>query len=94
MSEQAPQPQKTSPNAALERRVLLARAALLWEQTWPRLGPAIYLIGTVAALGLFDIPYWISPWLHAAVLAGFALALMTSGKRATVLAAIPRRSPR
>lgn len=78
MSEQAPQSQKTSPNAALERRVLLARAALLWEQTWPRLGPAIYLIGTVAALGLFDIPYWISPWLHAAVLAGFALALLAA----------------
>jgi uncharacterized protein (TIGR02302 family) len=68
---------RTGSKPRIERRVALARAALLWERfwggTWPASGIAMAFIAA-ALFGLFTI---VPGWLHALILAGvlFALAL-------------------
>ncbi|MEX2298424.1 MAG: DUF4175 family protein, partial [Dongiaceae bacterium] len=59
----------------LGARLALARAALLWERLWPLLWPAIGIIGLFALFAIFDIGPAVPGWLHAALLAGFAIAL-------------------
>ena len=39
-------------HSRLERRVVLARAAILWERVWPRLWPASGIVGGFVALAL------------------------------------------
>ena len=42
-------------NSRIERRIAFARAALLWERTWPRLWPATGIVGAFVALALLGI---------------------------------------
>jgi uncharacterized protein (TIGR02302 family) len=61
--------------SALERRLVLARLALLWERAWPALWPAVGVAGAFLALALFDLPARLPSLLHAALLALFAAGL-------------------
>jgi uncharacterized protein (TIGR02302 family) len=61
------------------RRLLaLASAALLWEQLWPRLWPAACVLGAFLALALFDILPVLPDWLHAGILALFAVGFVAA----------------
>jgi hypothetical protein len=60
------------PNAALERRRLLARAALLWEAVWPRLWPALGLLGVFLVLALLGLPPFLPGGWHMLLLAAVA----------------------
>ena len=66
------------PHSAFGRRLvvrlLLARAALLWELIWPALWPSLCTLGVFGVVALFDILPVLPGALHAAVLALFALA--------------------
>ncbi|WP_051340101.1 TIGR02302 family protein [Azospirillum halopraeferens] len=53
----------------------LARAALLWERLWPALWIPAALVGAFLALALLNILPMLPGWLHAAVLAVFAVAI-------------------
>jgi Domain of unknown function (DUF4175) len=62
-----------TPNpASLERRRLLARAALFWEGVWPRLWPALALLGTFLVLALLGLPPLLPGAWHLLLLAGAA----------------------
>ena len=58
------------------QRLWLARAALLWERLWPALMPAVALVGLFLALALSDVLPDLDGYLHAGLLAGFALAFI------------------
>ena len=60
------------PKAALERRRLLARAALLWEAVWPRLWPALGLLGVFLVLALLGLPSLLPGGWHMLLLAAAA----------------------
>src|SRR5580658_4741004 len=60
------------PRTGLERRLGLARLALLWERVLPALGPAAAVPGLFLALALFDLPARLPGYLHAALLACLA----------------------
>ena len=60
------------PEAALERRRLLSRAALLWEQVWPRLWPALGLLGLFLVLALLGLPPLLPGGWHLLLLAAAA----------------------
>jgi len=74
-----------APAAALTRRLALARAALFWERLWRLAWPLPALLTTFVGLALFDVLPRLPGWLHAAVLAGFVLALGWFGFRLRVL---------
>jgi uncharacterized protein (TIGR02302 family) len=81
-----------APQRLLVRRVLLSRAALVWEQVWPSLWPMLCVIGFFLAAALFDLAELVPPILHAAILAGFALAFVAAaiwGLRALVWPDVP-----
>lgn len=61
----------------VERRITLARAALLWERVWSGLWPASGIVAAFCAAALFGLFTIIPGWLHAMALAFalFALAL-------------------
>ena len=65
--------------SSLGRRLLLARAALLWERIWPSLWPAAGVVGTFLVLALFDVPARLPSAVQALLLAvtgvGLAAAL-------------------
>jgi uncharacterized protein (TIGR02302 family) len=65
-------PAALPPRAGLERRLGLARLALLWERLVPAVGPAAAVAGLFLALALFDLPARLPGFLHAALLAAFA----------------------
>ncbi len=74
-------------------RVALARLALLWEALWPALWPAAAVASSFVVLVLLDALPQVAGWLHALILAGFALAflwLLWGGLRAIRLP--PRQS--
>lgn len=60
--------------AALEQRRLLARAALLWEAVWPRLWPALGVLGGFVVLALLDLPQLLPGAWHLLLLAGAGAA--------------------
>ncbi|GAA0589997.1 hypothetical protein GCM10009416_30670 [Craurococcus roseus] len=60
------------PEAALERRRLLSRAALLWESVWPRLWPALGLLGLFLVLALLELPQALPGGWHTLLLAAVA----------------------
>ena len=56
--------------ARVERHILFARAALLWERTWPALWPASAIVGLFLAAGLLDLFAYV-PWqIHTLLLLG------------------------
>ncbi|MDJ0386669.1 TIGR02302 family protein [Roseomonas sp. E05] len=59
----------------LARGLRLARLALGWEALWPRLWPALGVIGLFLLAAWSGLFLHLPPWLHLALLAGFALAL-------------------
>ena len=76
---------------ALERRLLLARLALLWERAWPALWPAVGIAGAFVALALFDLPARLPSLLHAALLAVFAALLIAAAIHAFRIFRLPDR---
>lgn len=67
----------TPPKAIIARwRVALSWLALAWEGLWPLLWPAAGLTGLWIVLALLDVPQQLPGWLHAALLAGFAAAVV------------------
>jgi uncharacterized protein (TIGR02302 family) len=59
----------------IERKLALARAALLWERLWPGMAPALGVIAAFLAVSLFDLWRHLPAWAHATGLGLFALAL-------------------
>ncbi|HZS82405.1 MAG TPA: TIGR02302 family protein [Stellaceae bacterium] len=57
-------------------RLALARSAILWERVWPALWPATGAAGLFLVLALFDAFDPLPGWLHAALLALFAGAVL------------------
>src|SRR6185503_10085488 len=55
-------------NSHIERWIAFARAALLWERTWPRLWPATGIVGAFVALALLGIFPHLPGVLHALIL--------------------------
>ena len=74
-------------DAALLRRLRLARLALGWERLAPSLTALLTLAALFLALALFDAPTLLPGWLHALALAGFAAA-------AAIILQRLRRTPR
>ncbi len=60
----------------LSRRRALARLALLFERLWPALWPPLGVAGLFVGLALFGIVGLLPPWLHAALLAVVAVAIL------------------
>jgi uncharacterized protein (TIGR02302 family) len=60
-------------NSRIERRIALARLAILWEQAWPNLWPASGIAGAFLALALLNLFAHLPVALHALLLiAAFA----------------------
>ena len=59
----------------LGRKLLLARAALIWERLWPAVWPATGLAGIFIALSLVEFWSFFSGWLHVAGLVVFGAAI-------------------
>jgi len=68
--------QGPAPERLLARRLFLSRAALGWELLWPALWPMLCVAGFFTAAALFDLPSLLPGIVHAAILAGFALAFV------------------
>jgi len=75
----------------IARRVRLARLALFWERLWPALWPAVGVVGLFLCLALFDPWDWLSPWLHAAILAALLIAFLAAVWRGRRAWAMPPR---
>ncbi|WP_160122344.1 DUF4175 domain-containing protein [Rhodovarius lipocyclicus] len=73
----------------LERRILLARVALGWEAFWPGAWPILGVVGVWVLFSLLDGPALLPGWLHAALLAVFALTVLGLLARAIRRAAWP-----
>ncbi|HUB97674.1 MAG TPA: TIGR02302 family protein [Stellaceae bacterium] len=63
---------------AFERRLRLARLAILWERVVPAFGPAVAVVGVFLALALFDLPAQLPGFLHAGLLAVMAALLVAA----------------
>ena len=57
----------------LERKVGLARLALVWESLWPRLMPVLSAVALFIAVAHLDLFAGLDPWVHTGLLAGLAL---------------------
>jgi uncharacterized protein (TIGR02302 family) len=57
-------------------RLLLARAALMWERVWPACWPALGVLGVFLVLGLFDLLPDLPGLLHATILLGLGAAFV------------------
>jgi len=68
---------------------MAARLILAWEQLWPALWPLVGVIGLFLALALFDLLQSLPGWLHAGLLAGFALALLFTAIKAVRALGLP-----
>jgi len=62
-------------------RVALAWCALAWESLWPALWPAVGVGGVFLSLALLGVFPWLPGWLHAGVMAGFAMAFVLALRR-------------
>jgi uncharacterized protein (TIGR02302 family) len=79
---------------ALSWRFRRARAALLWERTWPALWPVLFVLGLFLVAALFDLLPALPGKAHGGVLAAFALALAAAawrGWRAVSAGGLPDR---
>lgn len=77
---------------ALAWRRPLARGAILWEQLWPALAPALALFAVLLILALLDLPSLLAGWLHAALLGLSGLALLLVLWRGIIRIRMPSRS--
>lgn len=59
----------------LRRHLAATRAAAWWEALWASLWPLPAVAGLFVVLALFDLLPLLGGWMHAVVLAGFALAV-------------------
>lgn len=75
--------------SVLHRREALAALALLWERIWPAVWPAVGVIGMFIGLALLDILPALPGWLHIAMLAGFAFALVRAVLHAIAMVRMP-----
>jgi uncharacterized protein (TIGR02302 family) len=64
--------------ARVERTLMRARLALFWEQLWPRLVPALAVVAVFATIVFLDLLPSLPVWLHVAVLAVLASALIAA----------------
>lgn len=65
---------ETPPNQVIAGwRLALSWLARLWEDLWPKLWPAAGVVGLWIVLALFDVPPRLAGWLHAGLLAAFAI---------------------
>src|SRR5215468_81319 len=72
-----PMTDRSSTSGALfATRLRLACAAVLWERVWPFCWPMLAALGAFLILGLFDVLPHLPGALHAAVLLGFAAAIV------------------
>lgn len=53
----------------------LSRAAVVWENVWPRAWPVLGVLGLFFGLAMFDVLPVLPYWVHGAVLLGFAALL-------------------
>lgn len=60
--------------ARLERKVRLARIALVWERLWAALWPLPLIVGAFLCVALLDLLPIAPGWLHLLVLVAFVLA--------------------
>ena len=74
----SPGPRNPRPTRGLARRLVLARAALVWESLWPAFWPLLGICGLFLALALFDLLPLLPGWLHAGALAAFGAALLAA----------------
>ena len=84
-----PEPNPVPPPPGLVTKLWRAQLALAWERLWPAVWPVVGVAGIFVALALFDVLPQLPGWLHAAVLAGFAVALGWLGVRAARRFAMP-----
>lgn len=73
-----PRPRIAAPYRLLERRLRLARAALVWERVWPALWPLLGVAGAFLIVALFDLLTLLPGAIHAAALGGFGLAFIAA----------------
>jgi uncharacterized protein (TIGR02302 family) len=73
-------------------RYRLALGALLWETGWPALWPALAVAGSFAVVALLDVLPELNPWVHGALLAGFAVAFVIALVRGVGAARWPTRA--
>ncbi len=73
----------------LSIRLLLARAALFWENLWPALWPAVAVLGLFITFVLLDLFSYLPGWLHLHFLVGFFLALAYAIVRAIKQVRLP-----
>jgi len=59
----------------LSTRRQLARLALIFEQIWPAVWPALGVAGLFLVAALLDVPQYLPPWLHLALLGATAIAI-------------------
>lgn len=74
MSEHVPDPDRLAQRLRLRREI--ARAALLFEQVWPAVWPALGTAGLFVLAALLDMPRLLPPWLHVAALAGTGATIL------------------
>ncbi len=75
--------------AACAARRAAARAVLLFEQLWPALWPPLGVAGVFVCLALLDLPGRLPPWLHLALLGGFAIVILVLLARAARSVVLP-----
>lgn len=69
---------EAAPLGRLERAVLRAKAALIWEAAWPRLLPVLTVTGLFVALSWFGVWRMVPDLMRLAMLGLFAVALAYS----------------
>ena len=78
--------------AALSLRALtVARLALLWEKLWPAAWPVLGIVGLFLALAFMSLFSALPGWLHAGLLAAFAIALGLAAFRLARTLRLPSR---
>jgi uncharacterized protein (TIGR02302 family) len=75
-----PSRMKRDAEGTAEPRLMLriARTALTWERLWSRLWPAAIVAGLFAAAALAGLPQALGGWLHALILAVFAVLFLAA----------------
>ena len=59
-------------------KLVLARAALLWELAWPRIWPPLAVVAVFLLVSMTDVLPALPGWLHTILLIAFAAALVWS----------------